>query len=113
MQINVSKLIGGVVGLVSLVLLGGFLYLAYMLFLDGPKPNPIPTVGTINTAALGPKAQKAASALVNASDKILLKDSDLAFTKSYLYMSFTDIPDSVPLSDSRGRPDPFVPYVAP
>jgi hypothetical protein len=57
--------------------------------------------------------QKAGAILVNKSDKIMLKEKDIIFTKGDLFKSFTEIPEGIPMSDSRGRADPFVPYVAP
>ena len=113
MQINLSKFIGGMVGVISLVMVIGFGYLAFDLFFGGNDVN-VPTLENVNTSILGPKMQKAAAALINATDKISLKeDKALSFTKSELYKRFVDMPEDVPLSDSRGRPDPFVPYVAP
>lgn len=113
MQINVSKFIGGTVGVISLALVFGFGYLAFDLFFGGDTVD-VPTLENVNTNLLGPKMQKAAAALINATDKISLKeDKALSFTKSELYKRFVDMPEDVPLSDSRGRPDPFVPYVAP
>ena len=111
MQINLSKFIGGLTGLVSLALVAGFGYLTFTLFFGGD--TGVATLESTNVSILGPKSQKAAAALLNATSKISLKKKDLAFTEGALFKSFTDVPDDVPLSDSRGRPDPFVPYVAP
>lgn len=113
MDINISKLEGIVTGIVVALLFGGFFYLVYIVFFTGPKVESAATVATINPSVFGPKIQKAASVVVDASSKISLKKNDIAFTESALYKSFTDIPELVPPSDSRGRPDPFVPYVAP
>ena len=112
MEISVSKFVGAVTGIISVVFFGGFCYLAYGLFFEGEVIAEA-NINSINVGILGPKAGKAAAVLVNATDKITLKKKDLAFTESTLYKSFTDTPDDIPLSDSRGRPDPFVPYVAP
>lgn len=113
MQISLSKFLGVVTGVVALGILGWYLYFSYNLFFAGEKVEDIPTIQSINVGILGPKAQKAAAALVNASEKIALKRKDIGYIDGTLYKSFTDIPDTVPLSDSRGRPDPFIPYVAP
>lgn len=113
MQISLSKFLGVVTGVVALLMLGWYLYFVYDLFFTGEKVEDSPTVQSINIGILGPKTQKAAAVLVNASDKIALKKKDIGFIESTLFKSFTDMPDTVPLSDSRGRPDPFIPYVAP
>lgn len=113
MQISISKFTGVVTGILSLGVVIAFGYFTFNLFFGGDNVADVPTVTSINLTILGPKAQKAAAVLVNASDKVTLKKKDIAFTESSLYKSFTETPDSVPLSESRGRPDPFVPYVAP
>ena len=113
MDINISKLEGIVTGVIITLLFGGFFYLAYVVFFTGPQAESSATITTINPSIFGPKIQKAASVVVDASSKISLKKNDIAFTESALYKSFTDIPEIVPPSDSRGRPDPFVPYAAP
>lgn len=97
-----------------IVILTAFLgYLMFTLFFMGGKVEETPTLANINVGILGPKMQKSAAALINASEKIALKKSDIAFTESSLFKSFTENPGSVPLSESRGRPDPFLPYAAP
>lgn len=113
MQINISKFMGIVTGVVTLSLVGCLGYLSYTLFFSGEAVEVTPTLANVNVGILGPKMQKSAAALINASDKIALKKGDIVFTESNLFKSFTEIPSSVPLSESRGRPDPFVPYVAP
>jgi hypothetical protein len=113
MQISISKFTGFVTGVVSLLLIGGLGYLSFTLFFQGDAIIDTPDIKTINVGILGPKTQKAASALVNAADKIALKKKDLMFLDSNLYHSFVDFPDDVPTSTSRGRPDPFLPYAAP
>ena len=73
---------------------------------------PVLTVASVGV--FGPKLQKAASSIVEPSAKVELnKDKNLQFLDSALYNSFTIRPDAIPLSKSRGRADPFVPYVAP
>ena len=113
MQINISKFMGIITGVVALGLLGFLGYLTYTLFFTGEKVEEVPTLSNVNVGILGPKMQKSAAALINASEKISLKKNDVAFTESNLFKSFTKVPGSVPLSESRGRPDPFVPYAAP
>jgi hypothetical protein len=113
MQINVTKFTQIITGLVALGLIGATGYFMFLLFFSGEAVSDTPTISSINTSVFGPKTQKAAAVLVNTTEKIALKKKDIAFTESALYKSFTDIPDSVSMSDSRGRPDPFVPYVAP
>ena len=113
MQISISKFMGVVTGIVILGLIAAFGYFVYTVFFTASVTTAAPSLDNINTNVLGPKAQKAASVLVNAHDRISLKKKDLSYTESKLFNSFTEVPGSVPLSESRGRPDPFVPYVAP
>lgn len=113
MQIDISKFMGIVTGIVAVLLIAVFGYFSYSLFFIGGSPSDTVSVSSINISLLGPKMQKSASALVNATDKISLKKSDLGFTESDLFKSFTEIQDGIPLSESRGRPNPFVPYAAP
>ena len=117
MEINVAKLIGGVVGVLSLALLLGSGYFLYDVFFNGAQVDPTVSVKAVTTDFFGPKAQKAASAITDPKQKISLRHTitqdDIAFTEKELFKSFTDLPESVPLSESRGRPDPFTPYVAP
>lgn len=111
MQINVSKFMGFLTGIVSILMLGVFGYYMFLVFFTGPKPEEVPSVAAINPAVFGPKIQKAATMVQ--SKKITLAKKDILFTESPLFKSFTEVPKPVPLSDTRGRPDPFVPYVAP
>lgn len=114
MQVNISKLVGGVSGVVGIILVGISLYFMYSIFFGDNEPLPAPTLSTLDVSIFGAKVKLAASALTGASQKISLdKKKDLIFIESKLYKSFTDMPEDVPLSDSRGRPDPFIPYVAP
>jgi hypothetical protein len=90
---------------VGIVILGGFLYTLYlgydMLVLQVPA-------GSVNASLLGPRLQKAAT-VIQSAEKISFKKSVLQFTETPLYASFVDVPEAVPLSDKRGREDPFVP----
>jgi hypothetical protein len=113
MQISLSKFLGVMTAILGVGMFLWFGYFCYSLFFTGPTVAEVPTLASIDVAILGPKMQKAATVLVNKNDKILLKKSDILFTESDLFKSFTEVPESVPMSDSRGRADPFVPYVAP
>lgn len=113
MQISLSKFLGVVTGILGIGMFLWFGYFCFNLFLNGPKTNTSVNLESINVSIFGTKIQKAASVLVNASDKILLKKKDISFTEGDLFKSFTEIPEGVPMTDSRGRADPFVPYVAP
>ena len=113
MQINLSKLYGAVTILVALGLTGVTGYFFYLIFFNGPVPEAVPTNKTLNVSTFGPKIQKAAAILSNSSQKIGLKKADYIFTDSDLFKSFQVVPDEIPLTDSRGRANPFVPYVAP
>lgn len=111
MQISPAKFTGFLTGVLSVALIGGFGYFTYLVFFTGPIPEAIPQLTSVNPASYGPKIQKAAGAVKD--KKILLGETNLAFTKTALFNSFTEKPSYVPLSDTRGREDPFVPYVAP
>jgi|JI10StandDraft_1071094.scaffolds.fasta_scaffold1058604_2 hypothetical protein len=113
MQISPSKLAGFLTLIASISLVGAFGYFSYKSVFDGASAEVGTSIETVKGGAFGPKMQKAVKALSGGSGKISLKKKDLAFIEKDLFNSFTDIPDSVPLSDSRGRPNPFVPYVAP
>lgn len=113
MQINLSKFIAGVTGVVILGLISFSCYLAYQLFFVGNDVEAVPTIDTLNVGAFGPKMQSTATALTNKTEKISFTKNDIAFTESALFKSFTELPQSVPLSEKRGREDPFIPYVAP
>lgn len=113
MQINPSKFTALIVGIVSLGLTGWVFYFLFGVFFSGAKVDPTAPLSQADVAVLGPKIQKAATILVDPKQKISLTKKDLAFTDSALFKSFTDLPETVPLSESRGRPDPFAPYVAP
>jgi hypothetical protein len=113
MQISLSKFLGVVIGILGVGMFLFFGYFCYILFFTGETISEVPTLETVNITVLGPKMQKAGAILVNKSDKIMLKEKDIIFTKGDLFKSFTEIPEGIPMSDSRGRADPFVPYVAP
>ena len=113
MDINVQKLQKGVAIAVCIAIVGYSLYLAYGVFFNGPVAQEGGGLANINPGLYGPKIQKAAAPLVDANAKISFKSKDVAFTKTPLFQSFTDLPVEIPLSATRGRPDPFVPYAAP
>ena len=113
MDINVLKLEKGVALAVCVGVIGFAGYLTYVLFFTGPKPNPNPTITSVNINVFGTKVKTAAKALTDNSQKVLLKEKDLLFMTTTLYKSFSDLPLDVKPSDSRGRPDPFVPYASP
>lgn len=113
MDINTSKLLQFVTGALSVLIFLGTLYFCYTIFFQGPQPNPVPTLQTINIGVLGPNTQAAAAVFVDKDKKISFSKKDIGFLDTPLFQSFTDLPEVVPLSESRGRADPFVPYVAP
>lgn len=113
MQISLSKLNAVVTGIIIIGLIGYTGYFLFGIFVRGPKPNPTPVISEASVGVYGSKMQKAASALVNPAQKVNLSKKDLSFTEKDLFNSFTELPIKVPLTDSRGREDPFVPYVAP
>ncbi len=114
MQINLSKFVGVLTGITAVGLLGFFGYFMYLLFFVGPEPEAVPSVEAINPSSFGDKLQKAAVAAKNKN--IYLSKTgkiNISYTDQPLFNSFTEVPDPVPLTDTRGRDDPFVPYVAP
>jgi hypothetical protein len=114
MEVNFSKLVGGISGIVGILLIGGSMYFMYTIFSEGGNTAPEPTLANLNVSIFNQKIQLVAASITGSGQKISLdKKKDLIFTESKLYKSFTDMPEDVPLSDSRGRPDPFIPYVAP
>jgi hypothetical protein len=114
MQISLSKLYAAIAILVGLGLTSYSGYFLYVVFFDGPQPSVAPSLNTLNLGILDPKVQQAVSAIVDPVQKIALnKNKDISFVDSPLYKSFTVKPGDIPLSASRGRPNPFVPYVAP
>ena len=114
MQISISKLFLFISGLFAVALVAASGYIIYLIFFTGIEKNLNPTVSTINIAVYGTKIGATAAALADPSKKISLNlDKDLAFIKSDLYKSFSTPLTEIPLSDSRGRANPFVPYVAP
>lgn len=115
MQINIQKLEAAVTGILALAILGFSLYLCYVVFFTGPVPETSPSLATINVGAFGgfPKIQKVAEAVSGSADKFALKKKNYIFVDGVIYKSFVNDPIDVPLSEKRGRPDPFVPYAAP
>lgn len=113
MQISLSKFVGALSAIAALALISGFVYFSYLVIFVGTSSEVATSIASVNSGSFGPKIQKAIAALSGGSSKISLKKKDLAFTETPLFKSFRDPPEDVPLSDSRGRPNPFVPYVAP
>ncbi len=114
MQISLTKFSLFLAGIISIGLVIGSLYFLFTIFFGGPKPDDFPIITVSNIGVFGPRIHKAAAVLVDPDNKVELnKDKNLKFLTSDLYLSFTENPDVIPLSQSRGRPDPFVPYVAP
>jgi hypothetical protein len=114
MQISLEKFSLFLTGVISLGLVAGTGYLLFTIFFNAPSPDPVPVLTYANVGVLGPKIQKAAAVLVDPQQKVELnKQKNLKFLESDLFKSFTVKPEDVLLSESRGREDPFVPYVAP
>ena len=118
MEINTSKLLGFLTGLLIILGVLGSGYVLYTVFFTGDEVEVSPSLNSINPNLFGPKTQKAASMLVDKTQQVSLDPvKDISFIKGSLYNSFTDVPEVVPLSTSRGRSDPFLPaddtYVAP
>lgn len=107
MNFSLSKIkdigVGLIIGLISYTL-----FLGYGIFF---KKIETPTdLASVNTSLLGPKLQKAATIVNSPTEKISFKKKDLLFSETPLYQSFVNDPESVSLSEKRGRDNPFVPY---
>jgi hypothetical protein len=113
MQINIQKLYGIVAGVIATGIVGFASYLGYVVFFTGPVAETSPSLATVNVSSFSafPKIAKTAGAVSGGGQKILIGKKDYLFTEKPLFKSFVDEPVDVPLSDKRGRPDPFVPYV--
>ena len=116
MEINISKFLGFLTGLLVVASVIGTGYILYTVFFTGAEVATSPSLDQVSPSLFGPKTSKAAATLVDKTQQIALSDKDILFTKGSIYLSFTETPESIPLSDSRGRPDPFLPldtYAAP
>ncbi len=111
MNISLSKVKDIGVGLAVVAIICYTLFLGYGIFF--PEEQVSTDVAAVNAGLLGPKLQKAALILNNPREKVSFKQKDILFTEGVLYKSFVNFPESVPLSDKRGREDPFVPYATP
>lgn len=111
MNISLSKLKDFSVGLLVLAIIFYTLFSGYKIFF--PEESVSTDVTAVNAGLLGPKLQKAALILNDPKEKLSFKQKDIFFTDGVLYKSFVNFPESVPLSDKRGREDPFVPYATP
>lgn len=111
MQINLSKFVGLLTGIAAAGAIGFFCYFMYLLFFVGPVPDGVAMNATIDTTIFADNIQKAAA--ITKNKNIFLGKTNITFTDSALFKSFSEVPEPVPLTDTRGRDDPFVPYVAP
>jgi hypothetical protein len=114
MNISIQQLEKAVVGILMVGVVGFSLYLGYIVFFTGPKPSEFSDVTSVNKGMFSgnKKLESAAGAVNDPSFKSISKT--FQFTQSALYKSFTESPESVPLSEKRGRANPFVPsYVTP
>lgn len=112
MEIDPKKFAAVVAGITSLGLIAFSGYFLFDVFFGGEKPEAPTSVETVNFGLFGPKVQAASKILVGSS-KVSFKKKDFAFTESSVYKNLTEPAEVIPMSDSRGRPDPFQPYVAP
>ncbi|MEN9881086.1 MAG: hypothetical protein RLZZ308_269 [Candidatus Parcubacteria bacterium] len=116
MDINIQKLEGIVAGVIIAGIIGFTAYLGYVVFFTGEQVNTDPGLSSVNIGIFSgnPKIQRSAQAVADPNQKIQLdSNKSLNFINGVLYKSFSDIPLEVPMSDTRGRPNPFVPYVTP
>ncbi len=115
MEINLQKLQAGVAAGIGVAIVAYSLYLGYSVFFSGPVAESSPTLASVSPSSFSGanKIKKSAEMVGGTGKKISFTRKDYLFTESSVYKSFTDDPVVVPLSDTRGRPDPFVPYAAP
>ena len=114
MQISLSKLQGVVTAIIVLGIIGYAGYFLFGVFINGPKPNGSSVVSEASLGIYGPKIQKAASSMVDPSQRVALSKKDLKFMDTDLYKSFTELPVTVLPTKVRGRENPFIPpYVTP
>ncbi len=111
MNISLSKVKDVGVGLVVVGMVCYTLFLGYGVFF--PEEQVSTDITAVNAGLLGPKLQKAALILNDPREKLSFKQKDLLFSETVLYKSFVNFPEDIPLSEKRGREDPFVPYVTP
>lgn len=109
MEISPSKFAAFLSGIISLVLVGGMFYFCYILFFSNSSYVSGGPVTTSDILVFGPK-MRAAVVVADPQQKLSFSSP---YIDTLLFKSFSDKPEVVPLTDSRGRPDPFVPYVAP
>lgn len=88
---------------VVLALMGG----GYFYFTSSEDDTATAVKGVANLSMLSKDIQ----ALYASKSKISL--SDVSFTKSYVYEELEDYTVDISKKDPPGRPNPFVPYVAP
>lgn len=98
-----------IIALIVVAILGGGGYYGYTAFvLDD---TAITTSGEIDTSFLDPNLV----AFINVKSKINLKPKDISFLNpgpaAEIYKLLTDHTETISPTDSRGRPDPFIPYV--
>ncbi len=113
MQISLSKLSGVVTGVVIIGMVGYMGYFLFVIFFKGPQVDFSPRVSVESVSIFSGELKKAAAVIVSSDAKIALTKKDLQFTEKDLYKSFIEQPATISLTESRGRADPFVPYVAP
>lgn len=117
MTINVHKLEGVVTGAIAVGMVSFFAYFIYLVFFTGPVPETSPSLSSVNPGVFSsfPKMNKAAEVVTGAEDKFVFrKKGQPPLVQKKIYQSFTDDPVDVPLSEKRGRADPFVlPYATP
>ncbi|MEN9552198.1 MAG: hypothetical protein RI935_575 [Candidatus Parcubacteria bacterium] len=102
MNISISLIKDSAVGLIVIGIIGYSLFLGYGVFFREPAVS-----SSVSASLLGPRLQAAALIV---QEKVSFSPNNLTFTKTPLYTSFIDPPEIVPLSDKRGRDDPFVPF---
>lgn len=108
MNISISLIKNVATGIICLGLVVYSFYLGYGIFFK--KVEVSTDVSTVNAGLLGQKLQKAALFLNSKTEKVSFSKTTLLFSQGALYKSFINVPEAIPLSDKRGREDPFVPY---
>lgn len=95
-----------IIALVVVCILVGGGYYGYTFFTE----DPLASSSELDTSSLDPNLV----AFINAKNKINLKRKDITFLNpgfaADIYSTLIDHTETIPMTDSRGRPDPFIPY---
>lgn len=95
-----KKIAAGVIAALLVLGGGGYYYFSQ-------TPAAAPAKASVDVSLLAPTVKS----FLNGPDKYNFKD--LSFSKSDIYPQLVDYSQAIPFKVPEGRPNPFVPYVAP